>query len=439
MNPENLSIPGIIENLNSGNLELEDIIENSITIIRDNEEDISALLHERNRKKRLKKDFNELKEKHQSDGSKPALFGILVAVKDIFHLEGFKTRAGSRLDPDLLTENEGSLIKTLRSQGVIFLGKSVTTEFAHSAPGPTRNPNNLKHTPGGSSSGSAAAVAAGYCPLALGTQTIGSVIRPAAYCGIVGFKPTQGRIPSDGFIKFSETIDQVGFFTRTVSGAEITFKNILSSKHLHLEDIKELPRPVLGEPDQAYLSQSDKIALKNFKANKSTLQKAGYRIERSPILENIEAINNFHRTLIAYEFARAHKDWYRKYPEVYRRETAELIEEGLKIKENDYHKARDQRLKLKIEIKEAMNEANIDIFISPAATGPAPIGINSTGDPAMNLPWTNCGLPVITVPAGNTSKGLPLGLQLAANFGDDEKLLRWTKTIASLINDLDKS
>ncbi len=436
MKREEFNIPYIIENSNNDNLKLEEIIEHSLAVINKKEDKIAALLPEENKKIRLEQDIIELKQNHQNNNFKPNLFGILVAVKDIFHLEGFKTRAGSRLDQDLLTENEGSLIKKLRSQGVIFLGKSVTTEFAHSAPGPTRNPNNLKHTPGGSSSGSAAAVAAGYCPLALGTQTIGSVIRPAAYCGIVGFKPTQGRIPSDGFIKFSETIDQIGFFTRTVSGAEMIFENILSPKHF--KNIKELSQPVLGEPDQAYLNQADKIALKNFKANKLTLQKAGYRIEKSPILENIAEINNFHRTLIAYEFARAHKDWYRKYPEVYRRETAELIEEGLKIKENDYHKVRDQRLKLKIEIKEAMNEANIDIFISPAATGPAPIGINSTGDPAMNLPWTNCGLPVITLPAGNNNKGLPLGLQLAANFGDDEKLLRWSKTIASLINGLDK-
>ncbi|MBF8436274.1 amidase [Halanaerobiaceae bacterium Z-7014] len=436
MKREEFNIPYIIENSNNDILKLEEIIEHSLAVINKKEDKIAALLPEENKKIRLEQDIIELKQNHQNNNFKPNLFGILVAVKDIFHLEGFKTRAGSRLDQDLLTENEGSLIKKLRSQGVIFLGKSVTTEFAHSAPGPTRNPNNLKHTPGGSSSGSAAAVAAGYCPLALGTQTIGSVIRPAAYCGIVGFKPTQGRIPSDGFIKFSETIDQIGFFTRTVSGAEMIFENILSPKHF--KNIKELSQPVLGEPDQAYLNQADKIALKNFKANKLTLQKAGYRIEKSPILENIAEINNFHRTLIAYEFARAHKDWYRKYPEVYRRETAELIEEGLKIKENDYHKARDQRLKLKIEIKEAMNEANIDIFISPAATGPAPIGINSTGDPAMNLPWTNCCLPVITLPAGNNNKGLPLGLQLAANFGDDEKLLRWSKTIASLINGLDK-
>ena len=437
MKREEFNIPYIIENSNNDNLKLEEIIEHSLAVINKKEDKIAALLPEENKKIRLEQNIIELKQNHQNNNFKPNLFGILVAVKDIFHLEGFKTRAGSRLDQDLLTENEGSLIKKLRSQGVIFLGKSVTTEFAHSAPGPTRNPNNLKHTPGGSSSGSAAAVAAGYCPLALGTQTIGSVIRPAAYCGIVGFKPTQGRIPSDGFIKFSETIDQIGFFTRTVSGAEMIFKNILSPKHF--KNIKELSQPVLGEPDQAHLNQADKIALKNFKANKSTLQKAGYRIEKSPILENIAEINNFHRTLIAYEFARAHKDWYRKYPEVYRRETAELIEEGLKIKENDYHKARDHRLKLKLDIKEAMNEANLDIFISPAATGPAPIGINSTGDPAMNLPWTNCGLPVITLPAGNTNKGLPLGLQLAANFGDDEKLLRWSKTIASLINDLNKS
>ena len=144
-----------------------------------------------------------------------------VGVKDIFHAAGFETRAGSQLPPELLTGPEADAVGRLRAAGCLILGKTVTTEFAYYEPEPTRNPHNLAHTPGGSSSGSAAAVAAGLAPLALGTQTIGSVIRPAAFCGIVGFKPSYGRISPEGLIFFSPSLDHVGLFTQDVAGMSL--------------------------------------------------------------------------------------------------------------------------------------------------------------------------------------------------------------------------
>ncbi|MFN2363557.1 MAG: amidase, partial [Halarsenatibacteraceae bacterium] len=404
----------------------------SLELVEENEDSIAALLPEKDRKQRLKQDIKELRDNYSSVDSKPDLYGVPVAVKDIFHVDGFKTRAGSQLDPDLLTEKEGYLIKKLRSQGALFFGKSVTTEFAYFVPGPTRNPHNPEHTPGGSSSGSAAAVAAGYCPLALGTQTIGSIIRPAAFCGIIGFKPSYGRIPLEGLIKFSESVDQIGFFTRDVRDMEIAFESLLPSGEF--KGVKEISRPVLGQPDPAaYLNQADPAGLNNFDSNKLILQKAGYQIKNTSILEDIADINNSHRTLIAYEFARVHKDWYKEYKELYRKETADLIEKGLKIKKEDYLQAKAERLKLRNKFERVMKEQGIDIFISPSAPGPAPAGIDSTGDPVMNLPWTNAGLPAITVPAGKTEEGLPLGLQLAAGFNGDEKLLKWAGNIAKIL------
>ncbi|MGM0421084.1 MAG: amidase [Bacillota bacterium] len=434
MNISNFTIPEITNNLNKCNWEVEEVVENSFAIIGEKENLISALLPEENRKIRLEQRIEELeKNKDCFDRLKPNLYGVPVAVKDIFHVNGFRTQAGSRLDPDLLTGKEGYIIKALRSQGALILGKTVTTEFAYFVPGPTRNPHNPDHTPGGSSSGSAAAVAAGYCPLALGTQTIGSVIRPAAFCGIVGFKPSYGIIPLEGLIKFSESVDHIGFFTRTVKGMEIAFTSL--SPAGQFKKAKYLPRPVLGEPDETYLKQADNVGLINFEANKLNLQKAGYEIKKTSILGKIEEINNSHRTLIAYEFTRVHEGWYKEYGEDYGRETANLIEEGLKIKEEDYLKAKNDRLKLRNRLQETMKEKGIDIFISPSAPGPAPAGIDSTGNPVMNLPWTNAGLPTITVPAGKTVEGLPLGLQMSARYEADEQLLHWARNIAVLLED----
>ena len=182
---------------------------------------VQALLAEEQRVQRLQRDAHTLRASYPDPAQRPSLYGCLVGVKDIFHVDGFVTRAGSALLPQSFAGAEAAVVERLRQAGALILGKTVTTEFAYFEPGPTRNPYDLSRTPGGSSSGSAAAVAAGQCQLALGTQTIGSVIRPAAFCGIVGFKPTYNRIPTAGLIYFSPTVDHVGLFTQDIAGMHV--------------------------------------------------------------------------------------------------------------------------------------------------------------------------------------------------------------------------
>jgi Asp-tRNA(Asn)/Glu-tRNA(Gln) amidotransferase A subunit family amidase len=204
--------------LRSGQLDLLDYIEQACDRMDALDPQIAALLPEPDRRARLRREALALQARYPSAESRPPLYGVLLGVKDIFRADGFQTRAGSKLPPELFEGEEAFSVRALRENGALVLGKTVTTEFAYFEPNGTRNPHNLAHTPGGSSSGSAAAVAAGFCPLALGTQTIGSVVRPAAYCGIVGFKPSWGRIPTDGVIPISSALDHVGLFTPDVPG-----------------------------------------------------------------------------------------------------------------------------------------------------------------------------------------------------------------------------
>jgi len=187
----------------------------------EHESEIHAFLAEDGRLERLLYRSTTLAERYPDVEARPPLFGIPIGVKDIFRVEGFDTHAGSRLPADELSGSQSAAVTTLEAAGALVLGKTVTTEFAYFSPGATRNPHDPARTPGGSSSGSAAAVAAGLCPCALGTQTIGSIGRPASYCGIVGFKPSYGRIPAEGIIPLAPSLDHVGFFTRDVAGARL--------------------------------------------------------------------------------------------------------------------------------------------------------------------------------------------------------------------------
>ena len=191
--------------LRSGSLDLDAHIDAICDQIDAVEPQVQALLPEEGRRARLHRDADALLARHPQPAQRPPLFGALVGVKDIIHVDGYVTRAGAAVPPELFAGEEAAVVGLLRAAGALILGKTVTTEFAYFEPGPTHNPHNLAHTPGGSSSGSAAAVAAGFCELALGTQTIGSVIRPAAFCGIAGYKPTLGRIPTAGLVYFSRT------------------------------------------------------------------------------------------------------------------------------------------------------------------------------------------------------------------------------------------
>jgi Asp-tRNA(Asn)/Glu-tRNA(Gln) amidotransferase A subunit family amidase len=249
-----------LEGLQQGQHSLSIYLEQMCRRIDQIDPEIHAFLPEVSRLARLRGEIRLLRERFPERIDLPALFGAMVGVKDVFHVEGVVTHAGSDVPPEAFAGAEATVVAMLREAGALIAGKTVTTEFAFVEPGPTRNPHNSAHTPGGSSSGSAAAVAAGMCNLALGTQTIGSVIRPAAYCGIVGFKPSYDRIPTQGLVYFSRTVDHVGLFTQDVAGMALAASVLCREWRSDLVEPDEASGrglPVLGVPDGPYLAQTD--------------------------------------------------------------------------------------------------------------------------------------------------------------------------------------
>jgi Asp-tRNA(Asn)/Glu-tRNA(Gln) amidotransferase A subunit family amidase len=220
---------------------------------------VRAFLLENDRFARLHREAEEAFAAHPDPLSRGPLFGVPLGVKDVFHVDGLPTRAGSRLPPEELAGPQAEVVTRLRAEGALIAGKTFTTEFSYYAAGPTRNPHNPQHTPGGSSSGSAAAVAAGLCPAALGTQTIGSIIRPAAFCGVIGFKPSFGRVSAEGLIPLAPSLDHVGFLTFDVAGAA-TLASILLKDYL-VDRAAYFRQPVLGIPEGPYLSHASEEGL----------------------------------------------------------------------------------------------------------------------------------------------------------------------------------
>jgi Asp-tRNA(Asn)/Glu-tRNA(Gln) amidotransferase A subunit family amidase len=415
-----------VKKLRDGQIDLVAYVDEMCDRVEKLDQHIEAMLSEPDRCGRLKAEAAKLQVLYPDPVARPQLYGALVAVKDVFHVSGFVTRAGSAVPPELFAGTEATAVQKLRDAGALILGKSVTTEFAYFEPGPTRNPHNLSHTPGGSSSGSAAAVAAGLCQLSLGSQTIGSVIRPAAFCGIVGFKPTLHRIPTAGLVYFSHTIDQVGFFTQDMPGAELAASVLCQAwRSVSVPDAL----PILGVPNGPYLEQAEPEGLKSFEQQVSKLEGIGCTIRSVPALSHIREINQLHQRMIFAEFAREHAEMYAMHAPLYRQRTAEIIEIGKKVGDRELATARANCMTLRAELEATMAHAGIELWVSPAAPGPAPEGIDSTGDPNMNLPWTHAGMPVITLPAGKAKNGLPLGLQFVGPFGADEEVVAWGQVL----------
>jgi Asp-tRNA(Asn)/Glu-tRNA(Gln) amidotransferase A subunit family amidase len=379
----------------------------------------------------LLKEAEELQRRFPEPAQRPVLYGALLGVKDLFAVDGFATHAGSRLPPELFAGPEAGCVRKLRAAGALVLGMTVAAEFAYFEPGPTRNPYNTAHTPGGSSSGSAAAVAAGYCQLALGTQTTGSVIRPAAYCGLVGFKPGYGRIATAGMVFCSPTLDTIGYLTQDLAGAQLIAPLLCENwQPVSITDAK----PVLGIPEGPYLAQASSEALKLFEQQVEQLEQAGYTVRRVPALQDIEVIDYRQVRLVCAEMAMVHADWFEQYELLYAARTARAIREGQSIPSSEYELYRASPRALRTELETVMDVSGIDLWICPATSQAAPEGIETTGDPAMNLPWTHAGLPAITLPGGQNERGLPLGLQCVSRFGHDEYLVVWADGLEQAIN-----
>ncbi|MCQ4333719.1 amidase [Natronomonas sp. F2-12] len=393
------------------------------------EPEIEAFLDEADRWGRLETVAAEREARFRED-RRPALFGVPVGVKDIFHVDGFETEAGSDVPPEALSGLESAAVTALNEAGAFVLGKTVTTEFAYFEPGPTRNPHDTDHTPGGSSSGSAAAVAAGLCPLALGSQTIGSVNRPAAFCGVVGVKPSYGRIPIGGVMPVAPSVDHVGYFTRDVHDAELAAGVLYDEWRAGFDPET---RPTIGAVTGPYLEQASETGRDHFEDHVRRLREAGFDVERLDLFPNIETINRRHNRLVAAETALSHDEWFPAYGDRYAEQTRELIVDGRDLDVGSLADARAGRSSLREAVHEAIEGAAVDVIVSPSAPGPAPEGLESTGDPVMNLPWTHAGLPTVTLPASRTDDGLPIGLQCTARFGADEWLLGWCESLSAAL------
>ncbi|HKJ37681.1 MAG TPA: amidase, partial [Anaerolineales bacterium] len=308
----------------AGELSIADYISQIESFFEECEPSVLAFLPEENRFERLRKDAEKLVASFPDPSKRPPLFGMLFGVKDIFHADGFTTQAGSKLPAEDIQGSEAVSVTRLKNAGALVMGKTVTTEFAYFFPGPTRNPHNRDHTPGGSSSGSAAAVGAGLCPLALGTQTIGSLVRPAAFCGVVTLKPTSERIPRDGVIPLSPSLDHIGFFTPDISTAKQVVSVLIHDWNLDAMNRK----PTLGIPEGPYLTSASSEALACFNAICDSLSNAGYQLRRVPVMDDFQEIRARHDVIMSANAANVHKAWFDKYENFYSPKFTELIKRG---------------------------------------------------------------------------------------------------------------
>jgi len=346
------------------------------------------------------------------------LHGVPYGVKDIFYTRGLRTTMGSTLYSGFFPDRDAAVVKALRDAGAVVLGKTETTEFALHDPAPTRNPWNTGHTPGGSSSGSAAAVSCGMAPMALGSQTGGSVVRPASYCGVVGFKPTYGLLSRDGVYPLSWSLDHVGYMTRTVEDAALT-----------LSTLKPDAAPAVESED------SPRVGLLSgyFKENASDDVWLGYEQAVGKLWgEGAEFIDvelppsfgmapSVHRVIMAVEAAAVHEDGLRANPEGYREYIKGFVSSGLLAPATAYLRAQRIRDVILRDVLSSMD--GFDCLACPSTVDTAPRGLEWTGSPAFNAPWSLTGLPTVTVPSGISEDELPLGLQLVGRPHRDHDLL----------------
>jgi Asp-tRNA(Asn)/Glu-tRNA(Gln) amidotransferase A subunit family amidase len=370
-----------------------------------------------------------------------SLHGLSVGVKDIIDTADMPTENGTPIDAGRRPGRDAALVRSLRAAGAIVMGKTVTTEFAYAHPGKTRNPRNTEHTPGGSSSGSAAAVAAGMVPLAVGTQTTGSVIRPASFCGVVGFKPTHGLIPRTGVRLHAAALDTIGVFARTVADAAL-LADALAGFDPADADTRLLPPPRLFEialtkppvtPELAFVetpawAEAEPATREGFGELVAAL---GSSCVSVTLPESFAKWPEAHRALMRAGMARNLEPYYRKARDLLSPEIRAAIEDGAKVTAVAHLEALDWREALNNGLEQLFDR--YDAIVTPAAPGEAPRGLDTTGNPIFNGLWTLCGGPAITLPLMEGPNGLPVGVQLVGRRGEDAKLLRTARWLVGAL------
>ena len=394
------------------------------------EERIHAFVEEPGRFERLREDARALAERFADPATRPPLFGLLLGVKDIFNVDGLETRAGTTLPPDEFTGPEAPCVTALKEAGALIVGKTVTTEFAYLANGPTRNPRDLEHTPGGSSSGSAAAVAAGLCDAALGTQTVGSLMRPAAFCGVNAMKPSKGRIDDRGIVALAPSLDHVGCLGENLDVVEAVVGTMVGN----WKTVEQIAPPVLGIPSEDYLRHAEDSGRAHFGMVCTMLESMGFTLVETDALDGFEALHEAHMDLCAIEAAEVHRDWRAQYEREYDPRTTALLDRAEEVDDTRRTIALEQPRRLREQLEALRERTAIDLWIAPGATGPAPLGIGSTGSGILNGPWTNAGLPTVSLPAGRTADGLPMGVQVIGAFDRDEAALAHARHLEPVLN-----
>ena len=373
------------------------------------------------------------------------IHGVPVGLKDIFYTAGMLTACGSRVYGDFVPDFDATSVAKIKAAGGIVLGKAVTTEFATSDPSPTHNPWNLEHTPGGSSSGSSAAVAARMVPAALGSQTGGSTCRPAAYNGIVGLKPTYGRISRYGVVPVSWSLDHVGILTRTVADAALmlavlsgeddndpgSLRHPVPDFSAQMAETNRPPR--IGLVRQYYQDYATPEIWAHTESVANTLAEAGADVVELPLPESFAQVHSFQRIVMNVDCAGFHEANHRIRAADYGPRVRAGIEMGLIIPPATYLKAQ----RLRRQFRAAMGEmaARVDVVMTPATPAPAPKDLNTTGDAAFQVPWTAAGLPTVTVPTGLSDLGMPMAVQFGGPWAEEGRVLgaaQWCERVAGL-------
>ena len=350
------------------------------------------------------------------------LHGLPLGAKDLFDTAELPTAYGSALYAGNRPAADAAAIALCREAGALLLGKTVTTEFAYFQPGVTRNPRNLAHTPGGSSSGSAAAVADCMLPLALGTQTAGSIIRPASYCGVVGYKPSHGRVPRAGVKSLSESLDTIGGFGRSVR--DVALLGAVLTGDARLAKVLDAPAPRIGMCRTLDWSQAGLDTQRVFAEATSVLAPLAANLVNVELPGELGDLVVLQKAVMTFEMSRALSHERVQHRSRLSERLLGLLDEGMTISGAE-HAANLARTAAAQRRMDAVFDAfdGFDVLISPSATGEAPIGIDATGDPLFCRGWTLLGLPCVHLPFTTGEKGLPVGLQIVGRFGDDHRML----------------
>lgn len=359
------------------------------------------------------------------------LSGVAVGVKDIFDTFDLPTTWGTSYMAVDASVSDAASVALLRRAGARVLGKTVSTEFAYFTPGKTQNPHDPKRTPGGSSSGSAAAVADCMVPIALGTQTAGSITRPASYCGVIGYKPTFGVVPTAGVKAFAPSLDTVGWFARSVEDVARVFRAFTGSGKVFEPQAPNIRRLRIGVqiiPSEEQLNAEIQNALRG---TQECLIAAGAEVFDLGLPKRYDELVAAHKTIMAYEAARNLASEHDVYRESMSAPLVRLLDEGLSVSGDEYADA--IRLTAELGADFARRIQGVDAVLAPAAGGEAPVGHQGTGDPIYSRAWTLLGLPSITLPVAKGPNDMPIGLQLIAKKFDDMKLFGAAQTVLSSV------